>query len=678
MGTSKDKERYTGVATPEVLASVDLDILYLSNWLCRRIVDIVPKEATRAGWGLTLGPETTKAEKKRFDRLVAAGERMGIRSHVKEAMRLARHQGGAALVMILEDGDTPINEPANLKRLRAIRGLHALDCDRIWPAPGWSGVGEPESYQIQINRDEDLKRAGLSEASLQVPIHKSRILRFEGDPVPYRYKSHFRWWGVSVLQSVWEVFKRYETGQASAANILHDFSLYVQKIKGLSAMVAAGKGDLVSNRMALNALMRSVIGGIALDADGEEASFLTRSAAGVDSIIEKLKDEVQGASRIPHTKLWGASPSGLGATGHSEATNFAQEIHEVQEEHIDRPLRQFYETLAACSSNNAAMELPEDWKLDFHSTVMLSELEEAELRSKTASADNQYITSGVLKPNEVALARFGGPSYSLETTLLDREENGAIKQDPNNQLPPTFGGDLAELPGQPAAQGPGALPGNQQQALRGDSVAERDDGCCSPCDAATAKGEPAPCTKDEQDHADELDEEQQDADAADPTVGQTMRRWKAGGLHSGTGKPGEHRGPVPYDKGSLKQAVAIALSIAGEDKPRRGRGRRPGVRADGSRVTGRRVVAGVPLDVNADGSANLVGPYGNRLGLEAAVGFDSSGLWEVVGPAGDWTAVVGVEEQATVAAAAGKGARVRRLDSIDLLAMGVRCDSYDH
>ena len=154
MGTSKDKERYTGVATPEVLASVDLDNLYLSNWLCRRIVDIVPKEATRAGWGLTLGPETTKAEKKRFDRLVAAGERMGIRSHVKEAMRLARHQGGAALVMILEDGDTPINEPANLKRLRAIRGLHALDCDRIWPAPGWSGVGEPEFYQIQINRDE--------------------------------------------------------------------------------------------------------------------------------------------------------------------------------------------------------------------------------------------------------------------------------------------------------------------------------------------------------------------------------------------------------------------------------------------------------------------------------------------------------------------------------------------
>ncbi len=627
MGTSKDKERYTGVAMPEVLASVDLDNLYLSNWLCRRIVDIVPKEATRAGWGLTLGPETTKAEKKRFDRLVAAGERMGIRSHVKEAMRLARHQGGAALVMILEDGDTPINEPANLKRLRAIRGFHALDCDRIWPAPGWSGVGEPESYQIQINRDEDMKRAGLSEASLQVPIHKSRILRFEGDPVPYRYKSHFRWWGVSVLQSVWEVFKRYEVGQASAANILHDFSLYVQKIKGLSAMVGAGKGDLVSNRMALNALMRSVIGGIALDADGEEASFLTRSAAGVDSIIEKLKDEVQGASRIPHTKLWGASPSGLGATGHSEATNFAQEIHEVQEEHIDRPLRQFYETLAACSSNNAAMELPEDWKLDFHSTVMLSDLEEAELRSKTASADNQYITSGVLQPNEVALARFGGPSYSLETTLLDREENGAIKQDPNNQLPPTFGGDLAELPGQPATQGPGALPGDQQQALRGDGAAERDDGCCSPCDAATAKGEPS---------------------------------------------------PVPYDKGSFKQAVAIALLIAGEEKPRRGRGRRPGVRADGSRVTGRRVVAGVPLDVNADGSANLVGPYGNRLGLEAAVGFDSSGLWEVVGPAGDWTAVVGVEEQATVAAAAGEGARVRRLNSIDLLAMGVRCDSYDH
>ena len=636
MGTSQDKERYTGVAAPEILQPADLDALYINNWLCRRIVDIIPQESTRAGWALTLGTETTDAEKKRFDRLVAVGERMGIRTHVKEAMRQSRLHGGAAIIMILDD-NTPIDEPVNLKKLRAIKGLHAMDCQRIWPAAGWSGVGEPDLYQMQINRDEDLRKIGMKDQLLHVPIHRSRLLRFEGDAAPYSYKSHFKWWGISVLQSVWNVFKRYETGQASAANILNDFSLYVQKIKGLKGMVEQGKGDFVANRLSLNALMRSVIGGIALDADGEEASFLTRSAAGVDSIIERLKDEVQGASRIPHTKLWGSSPSGLGATGQSEKSDFAQEVHMLQEDHLDRALRQYYETLAACSTNRAAMELPEDWQIDFHSTITLSDLEEAELRGKVATADSQNIQSGVLQPNEVALARFGGPKFSMETTLLDRETNGAIKQDPQNLPPPTFGGDLATLPGEAIGQGQGQGQG-QQQAPRGDSGDERDDGCCRPCDAATARGKPATCNDgavDGQQHADDQLEGQQAA-----------------------------------------AAEAIARAIA-QDKRRKGRGRRPGVRADGSRVTGRRVVAGVPVDVRIDGSATLVGPYGQALALEAAVGFDSTGLWEVLSPAGQWTAVVGVEDQAMVVAAAGPGARVRRLDGIDLLAMGVRCDSYE-
>jgi hypothetical protein len=47
MGTSQDKERYTGVAAPEILQPADLDALYINNWLCRRIVDTIPQESTR-------------------------------------------------------------------------------------------------------------------------------------------------------------------------------------------------------------------------------------------------------------------------------------------------------------------------------------------------------------------------------------------------------------------------------------------------------------------------------------------------------------------------------------------------------------------------------------------------------------------------------------------------------
>lgn len=101
------------------------------------------------------------------------------------------------------------------------------------------------------------------------------------------------------------------------------------------------------------------------------------------------------------------------------------------------------------------------------------------------------------------------------------------------------------------------------------------------------------------------------------------------------------------------------------------------MRNDGSRVEGRQVVAGVPLLLRADGTAALLGPYGEATGFDAAVGFDSQGLWEVMdSTTGEWCAVVGVEDRAAVEAAAGPSARVRPLNGVDLVAMGIRCDAY--
>ena len=241
----------------------------------------------------------------------------------------------------------------------------------------------------------------------------------------------------------------------------------------------------------------------------------------------------------------------------------------------------------------------------------------------------------------------------METTLLNREPDGSIPQ-PDEGTGPDFGGDLesadpaggdpasGDTPAEPttsaapAAAGTAELtPEEQAAAARGDGLAgasdPREDGCCSACD-------------------EEVEQQQQ----------------------KDTSAPEEE--PIPDDGQAL--AAAIAQRITKPGSARR-RGRRAGVRADGARITGRRVVAGVPLEVRADGSAALVGPYGQPIArLNAAVGFDSEGLWEVLGAGGQWCAVVGVNDAELVSTAAGASARVRRLDGLDLIAMGVRCDSY--
>jgi phage-related protein (TIGR01555 family) len=648
MGTTSDRSTHTAAAIPQLLQQEDLNRLYVNSWLCRRIVDLVPSECTRAGWELTLGKETTQVQRERFQRLLADGERLGIRQAIREGLRLARFQGGAVVVMLADDGLPPV-EPLDHKRLRRIKGLYPMDCRRIWPAPGWSGVGTPTLYEFMVNSDEDLQRQGL-DAFATVPIHASRLLRFEGDPVPYDYRGHVNWWGLSVIQSVWEVFKRYETGQKSASDILLDFSFWVHKIKGLAGMIAAGNEENIQKRLEINAMTRSVLGGMVLDADGEELVFLTRSVAGVHDILNELKGEVQGACRIPHTKLWGTSPSGLGADGRSEDASFAQEVAQWQQDHIDRPLRQFYEALAHCQDSKARMELPDEWKVDFISTFVLNDKEQADLRASVTQSDVSLISAKVLQPHEVAMARFGGPEWTMETNLLDREKDGKIKEPAQGPLETTFGGDLAgssplrseseagnqELSGPENLQG--ATSPQTEQTPREDSNAS---GCCEPCDAAEAQGKKRPCDE----PSGEATEEEDSA-----PVAETMHRT---------------------------QAVAIALSIAGQSRPRAGRGRRPGVRNDGTRVEGHQVVCGIPLLMRSDGTASLLGPYGESTPFEAAVGFDRQGVWEVVSTTtGQWCAVVGVEHRDAVEAAAGANTRVRPLDSVDLVAMGIRCDAY--
>lgn len=680
MGTSRDRNTAVMVAPPMFLAEADLDSLYLNSWLCRKVVNVVASEATRMGWDIALGDDTKKA-RRQSDDLIAAGERLRLRKHVRHAAQLARHHGGAVLIMLVDDGTKDFELPINTRRLKRIKGLHALDRWRIWPAPGWSGIGTPEHYEFNTNADADLGRLGL-EGTQTVKIHSSRVLRFGGEEVPWRWKSHFNWWGASVLQPLWEVFSRYETGQSSAASLLHDFDQFIHKIPGLGQMIAAGNQEAITRRLEVNQMARSVYRGLVLDAN-EEASFISRSAAGIADVLDRLVQEVTGATSLPHTKLWGESPSGLGATGRSEDRGFAQDVAEYQEDFLQDPLRQFYETLMKCSEGPFTGEPPEDWRVQFRPTFVMTDEETAALRQQVAAADVSYIQAGVLKPNEVALARFGRPEFSLDTTLIDREPDGSIKEEEQDMNQVEFGGDFGQQQGQDQGQPGGEDPGLDGAAPAGGPAAgggqqrpttdAAEEACCASC----ARGEE--CEED----CDGSSCEKEDEDPDDPVkhkhpdkVGQVMHRWKHGTLHSGTGKKGEHRGEVSYPKGR-KQAIAIALSIAGKSKPRRRAGRRRTVREDAWELPARLKVAGVIVDVGPDGTGPLIGPYGTPTPHQAVVGPDPTGLWEVMDSTGDWFAVVGVADQQALQAAAGPDATVRRLDSIDLVALGVRCDAYE-
>lgn len=619
LGTARDRNEAIGVKRSRILSEAAVDALYEQSWLIRRIVEKLPQQGTRSGWDLSVGDETSSRTKSQLDDLVGWSEKLHLRQAIAAGATYSRLYGGGAMVVIADDR-TPIDRPLNLKRLRTIHGLYPIDRWRLYPASGWSGIGEPESYWFWTQNDRDLQKlneqagakqvttagVGITDAT-QVEIHSSRVIRIEGLPCSWRSQQERQWWGVSVVDLVWDVFKRWETGQQSAADILHDFDLVVHKLPGLTKMLSAGGEDQLRQRLQANSLARSTVGAYLLS-ENEELTSFTRSAAGIADILTSLKSEITGASGMPHTLLWGESPSGLGADGRSEQAAFGNEVADWQAQHLKEPLQRFYELAMACSEGPwKGKEPPQDWEITFRPTYTPTDDEQAELRHKVAAADAQYIQTGVLQPNEVALSRFGKPRFSLDTTLLNREEDGSIPQ-PEQPEEVAFGGTLGAEPG---AAAPG-VPPPADPAMEGPAPAPSppradadDEPCCDECEA----------------RAKELAEK--------ITTNRARRRRR------------RDEEPRNDSAGQVVELLGVAVRMDG-----------PGV-------------------------GRLMAPYGQTLPYPVAVGPDLSGAWEVFEPStGAYLLALGHQHQRGIRDAIGADATIRRIDGVDLVAMGALCDAY--
>jgi phage-related protein (TIGR01555 family) len=620
LGTAKDRNEAIGVKRSRILSESAVDALYEQSWLIRRIVEKLPQQGTRSGWDLSVGDETSSRMKAQLDDVVGWTEKLHLRQGLAAAATYSRLYGGGALVLIADDR-TPIDKPLNLKRLRTIHGFYPIDRWRLYPAAGWSGIGEPESYWFWTQADQELQKLndqagskvvtsaglGLTEAT-QIEIHSSRVIRIEGLPCSWRSQQERQGWGVSVVDLVWDVFKRWETGQQSASDILHDFDLVVHKLPGLTNMLSKGGEDVLRQRLQTNALARSTIGAYLLS-DNEELTNLNRSAAGIADIIANLKSEITGASGLPHTLLWGESPSGLGADGRSEQAAFGNEVADWQAQHLKEPLRRVYELVMACAEGPwKGKAPPADWEITFRPTYTPTEDEQAELRSKVATADAQYIQAGVLQPNEVALARFGKPRFSMDTTLLNREDDGSIPQ-PKQEAPVEFGGTLEG--------GPAATPG-EAPATGGDAGLE---------------GATPPQTPPRNDAADE-----------------------------------------PCCDACEERAQALAEQIT-EHRGRRKRRRDEEPRSDAAGQIHQ--IFGVSIRMDGPGIGRLMGPYGQTLPYPVAVGPDLSGAWEVFEPSsGAYLLAMGHQHQRGIRDAIGVEPTIRQINALDLVAMGALCDAY--
>jgi phage-related protein (TIGR01555 family) len=408
MNTGRDKSQYTKTTATVFLAQEELENLY-GEWLPRRIVDIYADQATRKGFKVLFGGEGVRAEEVQGIEQVI--EDLYILEHLNLAAKNSRLYGGACLLLFIDDG-RPAYMPVDRRNIRRIEDIECLDRWQIAPV-----INEENLYDYSKATYYQIISGDLINQPQLTYIHKDRILRFDGDWLPYRVRQRNYGWGMSSLQTVYDSFRHYWTGLNSAATLLTEFDIFVHKVRGLAAMLAAGKESSIRDRLQVNDMSKSIYRGYAIDAEKEELEFITRNFGGIGEILEKLRVDIIGASKIPHTVLFGESPSGLGSTGRSEERDFAKTLADYQSVHFKRPIKKLMELIMLSKEGPTKGELPESWRISFNPLFELNEREMADVRARVAAVDGRYIQLGVLSPKEVADARYGGSEWSMELTL---------------------------------------------------------------------------------------------------------------------------------------------------------------------------------------------------------------------------------------------------------------------
>jgi phage-related protein (TIGR01555 family) len=409
---TKDKSVATAVGSKAFLSESELEALY-GHGVPRRYVDAIADEILRHQCTITIGGDD---DPNANDTISALEEHLKVTQFhhaLSEVVKLQRLYGGAGLVLLIDDG-LPEEEPVDPAKIRAVRGYVPLSRHALIPEDfSITDYSKPSHYRITTSQRLTPEQEG---SYVNVRIHSTRIARFDGLYLPWNVRVRNTGWGQSVLQLIWEAYKRYESALAGLENMTSDADLFVHKIPGLFQRIASGNESDLRKRLEANSLSRSVYGGMVVDTE-EDLQFLNRALANIANATDPFVKDLQAATGWPASILMGDSPGGLGKEGRFEERVWASLVEQWQEVYCRTAITEIFGYILASREGPTRGRPPASWSVHFPSVFTQTDEEKAALRLQIAQVDAQYIQLGVLNPLEVREARFGGTEYSIETTL---------------------------------------------------------------------------------------------------------------------------------------------------------------------------------------------------------------------------------------------------------------------
>lgn len=428
IGTARDKGQNVKISRARILKKDELESLFASDMIIEKIVAAYPRDAAKkwGEWSLSGGDPQAVGQYSR---------NLKTRRNFLEASILGRLYGDGFIVLGVDDGQ-PASEPIDEKRIRSVDWMRSLSRYSLTP-DFVSRVEDPEHYFLSVN-DGQIPQLPADGAFVNPRIHKSRVIRFPGKWLPCEMLRDNGGFHHSVVQPCFNAFSRYNIGLGSASSMLDDYSLFVYKLKGLrntldasgavrSTAVADKKKsvtEMLLSRFRAIQMGMSIIKGLMVDMDTEDADFIQRNYSGVTDILKDLKAALIAHANMPESQLFGTSSQGaFSESGLSDRYEWASNVASYQSANWQEPIEYFTRIMLLAKDGPTRGQLP-DFSFAWHSILELTDAERADLRFKNAQTDSLYMARNVILPGEVRSSRFAGGAYG-EEIVLDQQQNRA-------------------------------------------------------------------------------------------------------------------------------------------------------------------------------------------------------------------------------------------------------------
>ena len=414
--------------------------IYHGSWVFRRIIDKIAQDMWSAGISVegSIDPEGVQRVQKRLSRL---------RSDLIWATEQARLYGGAASLIMVNDGTDDLAKPLNLNGIKKGAAIQLWSTDRWW---GLSTSSEkvtnyrskdfntPKYYTFNI---EDAQ--SVDSSNLNIRVHHSRVLRWVNRRSVRLINTLLLGWGISELEHLYQDLMTYENAKGTGGALLDKALLEIVKVEGLRGIMqglglgsTAQEQELATQMAGLqNFRMNSTV---LLDKDNDYQQF-TASFTGVSELLETYRDVIAGSAEMPKVLLYGDTKGGLTSDSPAEMEFYAQTINGKQEE----MLRPVLDKLLPIICASEGIRIPDDFDYNFENIAGITQERKLNLLQGTIQAVTQMVDGGMMT-HETGLKEVQQVQKMTGFGSNVEERDAELARKSDEPEPDNFGGEQTE------------------------------------------------------------------------------------------------------------------------------------------------------------------------------------------------------------------------------------------